>query len=61
MGCQAAPAQLFCDFSLEEHVPAAHLLRRKSVRGFQAACRYGGFSWERVNALCVTLPRGMCR
>ncbi|MGK9337004.1 IS1182 family transposase [Sinorhizobium meliloti] len=27
MGFQAAPAQLFYDFSLEEHVPADHLLR----------------------------------
>jgi hypothetical protein len=28
MGTQAAPAQLFYDFSLDEHVPADHLLRR---------------------------------
>ncbi|MDH6235003.1 hypothetical protein M2281_005625 [Mesorhizobium soli] len=28
MGFQAAPAQLFYDFSLDEHVPADHLLRR---------------------------------
>lgn len=28
MGKQAAPAQLFYDFSLDEHVPADHLLRR---------------------------------
>lgn len=28
MGCQAAPAQLFYDFSLDEHVPDDHLLRR---------------------------------
>jgi transposase len=27
MGCQAAPAQLFYDFSLDDHVPADHLLR----------------------------------
>jgi transposase len=28
MGTQAIPAQLFYDFSIEEHVPADHLLRR---------------------------------
>jgi transposase len=28
MGTQAVPAQLFYDFSIEEHVPADHLLRR---------------------------------
>ncbi len=28
MGFQAAPAQLFYDFCLDEHVPADHLLRR---------------------------------
>lgn len=28
MGTQAAPAQLFYNFSLDEHVPADHLLRR---------------------------------
>jgi hypothetical protein len=28
MGTQAAPAQLFYDFCLDEHVPADHLLRR---------------------------------
>lgn len=28
MGTQAVPAQLFYDFSIEEHVPANHLLRR---------------------------------
>ena len=28
MGFQAAQAQLFYDFSLDEHVPADHLLRR---------------------------------
>jgi len=28
MGFQAAPAQLFYDFSLDKHVPANHLLRR---------------------------------
>jgi hypothetical protein len=28
MGMQAVPAQLFYDFSIEEHVPADHLLRR---------------------------------
>jgi transposase len=28
MGTQAVPAQLFYDFSIEEHVPAGHLLRR---------------------------------
>jgi transposase len=27
MGCQAAPAQLFYDFCLDDHVPANHLLR----------------------------------
>jgi transposase len=27
MGCQAAPAQLFYDFSLDDHVPTDHLLR----------------------------------
>lgn len=27
MGCQAAPAQLFYDFCLKDHVPADHLLR----------------------------------
>ncbi len=27
MGCQAAPVQLFCDFCLDDHVPADHLLR----------------------------------
>jgi transposase len=28
IGCQAAPAQLFYDFCLDDHVPADHLLRR---------------------------------
>jgi hypothetical protein len=28
MGLQSAPAQLFYDFCLDEHVPADHLLRR---------------------------------
>jgi hypothetical protein len=28
MGRQAVPAQLFYDFSIEEHVPEDHLLRR---------------------------------
>ena len=28
MGMQVAPAQLFYDFCLDEHVPADHLLRR---------------------------------
>ncbi|UXN58726.1 hypothetical protein [Phyllobacterium zundukense] len=28
MGFQAAPAQLFYDFNLDEHVPADYLLRR---------------------------------
>ncbi len=28
MGFQAAPTQLFYDFSLDEHAPADHLLRR---------------------------------
>lgn len=28
MGMQAAPAQLFCDFCLDDHVPEDHLLRR---------------------------------
>ena len=28
MGSQSVPAQLFYDFSLEDHVPADHLLRR---------------------------------
>ncbi len=28
MGMQAAPAQLFYDFCLEDHVPEDHLLRR---------------------------------
>jgi transposase len=27
MGCQAAPAQLFYDFCIDDHVPAEHLLR----------------------------------
>lgn len=27
MGCQTAPAQLFYDFCLDDHVPADHLLR----------------------------------
>lgn len=27
MGCQTAPAQLFYDFCLDNHVPADHLLR----------------------------------
>lgn len=27
MGCQSAPAQLFYDFCLGDHVPADHLLR----------------------------------
>lgn len=27
MGCQAAPSQLFYDFSVDDHVPAGHLLR----------------------------------
>ncbi|EJL58100.1 hypothetical protein PMI09_00593 [Rhizobium sp. CF122] len=27
MGCQAAPAQLFYDFCLDDHVPTDHLLR----------------------------------
>jgi transposase len=27
MGCQTAPAQLFYDFCLDDHVPAEHLLR----------------------------------
>ena len=27
MGCQAAPAQLFYDFCLDDHVPTEHLLR----------------------------------
>jgi transposase len=27
MGCQTAPAQLFYDFSLDDHVPTDHLLR----------------------------------
>ena len=28
MGMQVAPAQLFYDFCLDDHVPADHLLRR---------------------------------
>ena len=28
MGIQVAPAQLFYDFCLDDHVPADHLLRR---------------------------------
>jgi len=32
MGMQAAPARLFYDFCLEDHVPADHLLRR--IDGF---------------------------
>ena len=28
MGMQTAPAQLFYDFCLDDHVPADHLLRR---------------------------------
>ena len=28
MGFQAAPARLFYEFSLDDHVPADHLLRR---------------------------------
>ena len=28
MGTQAAPAQLFYDFCLDDHVPSDHLLRR---------------------------------
>lgn len=28
MGIQTAPAQLFYDFCLDDHVPANHLLRR---------------------------------
>ncbi len=28
MGCQAAPARLFHDFCLDDHVPANHMLRR---------------------------------
>jgi len=32
MGTQVAPAQLFCDFCLDDHVPADHLLRR--IDGF---------------------------
>lgn len=27
MGCREAPAQLFYDFCLDDHVPADHLLR----------------------------------
>ena len=27
MGVQAASAQLFCDFCLDDHVPSDHLLR----------------------------------
>jgi transposase len=27
MGCQTAPAQLFYDFSLDDHVPTDHQLR----------------------------------
>jgi transposase len=27
MGCQAVPAQLFYDFSFDDHVPADYLLR----------------------------------
>lgn len=27
MGCQEAPAQLFYDFSLDDHVTADHMLR----------------------------------
>lgn len=27
MGCQVAPAQLFYDFCLDDHVPADHMLR----------------------------------
>lgn len=33
MGCQAAPAQLFYDFCLDDHVPADHLLRGLICRG----------------------------
>jgi len=28
MGMQVAPAQLFYDFCLDDHIPADHLLRR---------------------------------
>jgi transposase len=27
MGCKTAPAQLFYDFCLDDHVPADHMLR----------------------------------
>ena len=32
MGCQAAPAQLFYDFCIDDHVPAEHLLRGSRTR-----------------------------
>lgn len=48
MGVQGTPARLFCDFCLEEHVPADHLLRLGVFELSFASATIANMRWGRL-------------